>query len=70
MRVLVAIIGTVGLLPVTAFCLFGSAATFEPTDRPGVFMAFRIGYAVIGPLNCVDLLVWPNCLTQCLTRPL
>ena len=40
------------LLPIVAFCLFGFAATFEPTNRPGVFRAFRIGYAVVG-LGCL-----------------
>ena len=52
MRVIVAIIGSLILLPVAAFCLFGFAATFEPTDRTVEFMAFRVGYAVIG-LGCL-----------------
>jgi len=52
MRVIVAIIGSLILLPVVAFCLFGFAATFEPTDRTVEFMAFRTGYAVIG-LGCL-----------------
>jgi uncharacterized membrane protein YuzA (DUF378 family) len=48
MRIVAAIIGALALLSITAFCLFGFAATFEPTSQPGVFLAFRIGYAVIG----------------------
>ena len=51
-RIVYAILGVVVLLPIAAFCLFGFAATFEPTDRPGVFWAFRIGYAVVG-LGCL-----------------
>jgi hypothetical protein len=52
MRIVVAIIGIVMLLAVAAFCVFGFMATFEPTDRTVEFMAFRIGYAVIG-LGCL-----------------
>ena len=52
MRIIITIIGSLILLAVAAFCLFGFAATFEPTDRPGVFWAFRIGYTVIG-LGCL-----------------
>jgi hypothetical protein len=48
MRALSAILKSLVLLAVAGFCGFGYLATFEPTDRPGVFMAFRIGYAVIG----------------------
>jgi hypothetical protein len=51
-RILYAILGVVVLLPIAAFCLFGFAATFEPTDRPGAVWAFRIGYAVVG-LGCL-----------------
>ena len=51
-RIVFAILGAIVLLPIAAFCLFGFAATFEPTDRPGLFWAFRIGYAVIG-LGCL-----------------
>ena len=51
-RIAYAILGAVVLLPIAAFCLFGFAATFEPTNRPGVFSAFRIGYAVVG-LGCL-----------------
>ena len=48
MKQLVAIFGSLLLLAVTAFCLFGFIATFEPTDHTTQFMAFRIGYAVVG----------------------
>jgi hypothetical protein len=48
MRLLVVFIATLVLLAVAAFCLVGFLATFEPTDRPGLFVAFRIGYAAIG----------------------
>ena len=51
-RVGLAIFGIVVLLPLAAFCLYGFAATFEPTSRSAVFWAFRIGYAVIG-LGCI-----------------
>jgi hypothetical protein len=45
MKPLVAIIGSLPLLAVAAFCGFGFLATFEPTDDA---LAFRVGYAVIG----------------------
>jgi hypothetical protein len=45
MKPLVAIFGSLLLLAVAAFCVFGFLATFEPTDNA---IAFRIGYAVIG----------------------
>ena len=48
MKILAAILGSVFLLAVAAFCVFGFMATFEPTDRTTEFLAFRIGYAVIG----------------------
>lgn len=48
MKRLAAILGSVFLLAVAAFCVFGFMATFEPTDRTTEFLAFRIGYAVIG----------------------
>jgi len=51
MKLLVAILGSLILLAVAAFCGFGFLATFEPTDNAAQFMAFRIGYAVIG-LGC------------------
>ena len=52
MRALIAVIGSLILLPIAAFCVFGFMATFEPTDRTVEFMAFRIGYAVIG-IGCL-----------------
>lgn len=48
MKLFVVIVGSLLLLAVAAFCLFGFMATFEPTDRTVQFMAFRIGYAVVG----------------------
>lgn len=48
MTTTVAIIGSLFLLAVAAFCLFGFLATFEPTNNTGQFMAFRIGYSVVG----------------------
>ena len=48
MKILLAIIGSLLLLGVAAFCVFGFLATFEPTNNPGQFMAFRIGYSVVG----------------------
>ena len=52
MKLLVTILGSLLLLAVAAFCVFGFLATFEPTDKTDQFMAFRIGYTVIG-LGCV-----------------
>ena len=52
MKQLFALIGCVVLLPIAAFCTFGFLATFEPSDTPVVFLAFRIGYAVFG-FGCV-----------------
>lgn len=52
MRVIISLIGSLILLSVAAFCVFGFMATSEPTDRTVEFMAFRIGYAVIG-LGCL-----------------
>jgi hypothetical protein len=48
----VAILGSILLLLVAAFCVFGFLATFEPTDNVTQFTAFRIGYAVIG-IGCL-----------------
>lgn len=45
MKLLMAILGSLILLAVAAFCLFGFLATFEPTTNA---LLFRIGYAVIG----------------------
>ncbi len=52
MKLFVAILGSLFLLAVAAFCVFGFLATFEPTDNTDQFMAFRIGYTVIG-LGCL-----------------
>ena len=38
------VVGAVFLLVVTAFCVFGFLATFEPAD----FVAIRIVYCVVG----------------------
>lgn len=48
MKIILTVVASLVLLPIAAFCLFGFLATFEPTDTPGMFMAFRIGYAVVG----------------------
>jgi hypothetical protein len=48
MKLLAAILSSVFLLAVASFCVFGFMATFEPTDRTTEFLAFRIGYAVVG----------------------
>jgi hypothetical protein len=48
MRITVTIIGSLLLLAIAAFCAFGFLATFEPSDTPGMFMVFRIGYSVVG----------------------
>jgi hypothetical protein len=52
MKLFVAILGLILLLAVAAFCGFGFLTTFEPTNDLAQFMAFRIGYAVIG-LGCL-----------------
>jgi hypothetical protein len=49
MKIIVAILGSLLLLAVAAFCVFGFLATFEPTDNA---LAFRLGYTVIG-LGCM-----------------
>ncbi len=52
MKLIVVILGSLILLAVAAFCLFGFLATFEPTTNTTQFMMFRIGYAVVG-VGCV-----------------
>ena len=52
MKLLLTIVASLVLLATAAFCVFGFLATFEPTDEPGMFMAFRIGYAVAG-IGCL-----------------
>lgn len=60
MKLFLAVIAAILLLLIAAFCVFGFMATFEPTDRPEVFMAFRIAYGVvgIGCLGGVVGLIW------------
>lgn len=48
MKLFVAIFGSLLLLAVSAFCVFGFLATFEPTTNTSQFMIFRIGYGVMG----------------------
>ena len=50
MKLLIAIVGSLLLLAVAAFCIFGFLATFE--DNTAQFIAFRIGYSVVG-LGCI-----------------
>jgi len=52
MKLILAIFGSLILLAVAAFCVFGFLATFEPTNNQGQFMAFRVGYSVI-ILGCI-----------------
>ncbi len=54
------VVGAVFLLAVTAFCVFGFLATFEPAD----FVAIRIVYCVIG----VGSLTGAGCLLTLRTR--
>ena len=49
MKLFVAILGSLLLLVVAAFCGFGFLATFEPTDNA---LVFRVGYTVIG-MGCL-----------------
>lgn len=51
------ILGSLLLLALAAFCVFGFLATFEPTDRPEMFVAFRVGYAVVGVGSLVGIVV-------------
>jgi hypothetical protein len=51
MRLLFAIVRSLFFFAVAAFCVFGFLATFEPTNNPGQFLAFRVGYSVIGLAN-------------------
>ena len=52
MKIVLALFVSLLLLAVAVFCLFGFLATFEPTDRPGQFLAFRIGYTIVG-IGCL-----------------
>jgi len=58
MTFIFAVIGPLLLLAITAFCVFGFLATLEPTDTPGKFMAFRIGYAIVGRTSKVNAPGW------------
>lgn len=49
MKLIVAIVGSLLLLAVAAFCGFGFMATFEPTSNA---LAFRGAYTVIG-IGCL-----------------
>ena len=55
MKLFVAILGSFLLLAVAAFCGFGFLATFEPTTNTTQFMAFRVGYSVIGVVCLVGV---------------
>jgi len=44
MNLFVAIVGSLLLLTVAAFCVVGLSATFEPTDNETQIMAFRIDW--------------------------
>lgn len=57
MKLLVAILGSLFLLAIAAFCAFGFMATFEPTARSAEFLAFRIGYAVVGVACLVGIVL-------------
>ena len=57
MKFVVGIAGSLLLLAVVAFCLFAFLATLEPTDNSQQFMAFRIGYAVVGLGSLVGIVV-------------
>ena len=48
MKLFVTILGSILLLAVAAFCVFGFLATFEPTDKTTQFMASRIVYGLVG----------------------
>lgn len=52
MKLLLALLGSLVLLAVFAFCAFGFLATFEPTNNRVQFLAFRVGYAVVA-LGCL-----------------
>ena len=56
MKTILTVVASLLLLAVAAFCLFGFLATFEPTDRPETFWAFRIGYGVVG-VGCLGGIV-------------
>jgi hypothetical protein len=45
MRLLATMVDSLLLLAVSAFCMFGSLATFEQTNN---HFLFRVGYTVVG----------------------
>ena len=49
MKLVVTVLGSLLLLAISAFCVFGFLATFEPTDNA---LIFRVGYILIG-LSCL-----------------
>ena len=52
MKLLFAILSSLLLLGVAPVCAFGFVATFEPADKTTQFMAFRIGFTLVG-LACL-----------------
>ncbi len=52
MKLFVAILGSLLLLVVAAFCVFGFMVTFEPTDNTTQFLVFRIGCTIVG-IGCL-----------------
>ena len=49
MKLFAAILASLLILAIAAFCGFGFLATFEPTDNA---LVFRVGYTVIG-MGCL-----------------
>jgi hypothetical protein len=52
MKPQIALIASVILLGIAAFCVFGFLATFESSKIPGLHLAFRIGYVALG-ISCI-----------------
>ncbi len=52
MKPSVPVVGSLILLCIAGFCLFGFLATFEPTSNATQFMVYRIVYGLIG-LGCL-----------------
>ena len=51
MQIFLRILGTLALLPIIGFCLFGFLATYESSD-PFQRLPWQIGYG-LGGLGCV-----------------
>ena len=51
MKIVISMMSCVILLLILGFCVFGFAATFEPSDHPTMFLLFRLGYGIVG-LGC------------------